>query len=400
MSRFGFFEQYLDDSGNPLIAGKLYFYEPGTTTKKNTYSDVSQTTLNANPIILGASGRQPDIFFTGSAKCVLTDENDVQIEVRDPISGDSLSAAEVMNLYESNLDRNAYTDDEKSKLAGIEEDATKDQTDAEIETAYNNQVDQVSSGEKTAGSETAIRRFSPLDVAEMAATHGGGGGGGGSGINWTTKSAPYTAAVNDGVVFSGFTTGDALTLPGSFALGDEPIVVVNAEAGSTDYVAITPAAGDDLYIGEAVFDASSGAFNLRPGESVMLVPRTANASWYIVPLYVGGDLRGLIDLGTVTSNQNLDVGESSAYFVTIGDDGITLDINTAEAHGNGNYRKKGTCYVYLDAARSGLSVTSDVGSAIIQGSAPTASGEMAVLVWEYVRVGSTEYLWAEWVSEA
>lgn len=67
---------------------------------------------------------------------------------------------------------------EKTKLAGIEASATADQTDAEIETAYNNQVGQVSAGERTAGNETAVRRFSPADIASMASTHGGGGGGG------------------------------------------------------------------------------------------------------------------------------------------------------------------------------------------------------------------------------
>jgi hypothetical protein len=35
MARFGSIgKQYFDDSGNPLISGKLYFYEPGTTTPK------------------------------------------------------------------------------------------------------------------------------------------------------------------------------------------------------------------------------------------------------------------------------------------------------------------------------------------------------------------------------
>jgi hypothetical protein len=63
-----------------------------------------------------------------------------------------------------------------SKVDGVEVGATADQSDAEIETAYNNQVGQVSAGEKTVGTETAVRRFSPKDVADMAGTHGGGGG--------------------------------------------------------------------------------------------------------------------------------------------------------------------------------------------------------------------------------
>lgn len=57
----------------------------------------------------------------------------------------------------------------------VEDGSTADQTNAEIETAYNAQVGQVSSGEKTAGTETNVRRFSPKDVADMAGTHGVGG---------------------------------------------------------------------------------------------------------------------------------------------------------------------------------------------------------------------------------
>lgn len=53
----------------------------------------------------------------------------------------------------------------------VEDGATADQSDAEIETAYNNQVSQVSAGEKTAGTETGVRRFSPKDVADMVGSH-------------------------------------------------------------------------------------------------------------------------------------------------------------------------------------------------------------------------------------
>lgn len=85
MARFGNIgKQYFDNSGYPLIAGKLYFYQSGTSTLKTTYSDVDLSIPNTNPVILTAAGRQPNIFFNGSARVVLTDENDVQIEVRDP----------------------------------------------------------------------------------------------------------------------------------------------------------------------------------------------------------------------------------------------------------------------------------------------------------------------------
>ncbi len=77
--------QYLDGAGDPLIDGKLFFFESGTTTPKDTFADINETILNTNPVILSGEGRQPNIFFTGSARGILTDSDDVQIEERDPI---------------------------------------------------------------------------------------------------------------------------------------------------------------------------------------------------------------------------------------------------------------------------------------------------------------------------
>ncbi len=77
--------QYFDDAGDPLSNGKIYFYETGTTTLKDTFSDINQTIANTNPVILTAAGRQPNIFFSGTAKSILVDKNNVQILVRDPV---------------------------------------------------------------------------------------------------------------------------------------------------------------------------------------------------------------------------------------------------------------------------------------------------------------------------
>jgi hypothetical protein len=85
MARFGDFDQYLDNAGDPLAEGKLYFYESGTTTPKTTYSDVNNSIPNTNPVLLSAAGRQPNIFFDGVAKVILTDNDNVQLIVRDPV---------------------------------------------------------------------------------------------------------------------------------------------------------------------------------------------------------------------------------------------------------------------------------------------------------------------------
>jgi hypothetical protein len=103
MARFGDFDQYLDNAGDPLAEGKLYFYESGTTTPKTTYSDVNNSIPNTNPVLLSAAGRQPNIFFDGVAKVILTDNDDVQLIVRDPVGetatdfGDQWVATKIYN---------------------------------------------------------------------------------------------------------------------------------------------------------------------------------------------------------------------------------------------------------------------------------------------------------------
>ena len=88
MARFGKIgDQYGDDDLQPLVSGKLYFYESGTNTLKDTYADVSKSVLNSNPVILTAAGRQPNVWFDGSARVVLTKSNDTQVEFRDPEGG-------------------------------------------------------------------------------------------------------------------------------------------------------------------------------------------------------------------------------------------------------------------------------------------------------------------------
>jgi hypothetical protein len=60
-------QQYFDDNGDPLAAGKLWTMQPGpgVTTPKNTWSDAGETSLNTNPIILNARG-EAQVFWNGA----------------------------------------------------------------------------------------------------------------------------------------------------------------------------------------------------------------------------------------------------------------------------------------------------------------------------------------------
>jgi len=62
-------------------------------------------------------------------------------------------------------------------LLNVSNGATPDQTDAEIETAYNNQVDEVSQAEAEAGTSTTVRRWTALRVAQAIDALAPGGSG-------------------------------------------------------------------------------------------------------------------------------------------------------------------------------------------------------------------------------
>ena len=66
---------------------------------------------------------------------------------------------------------------DKTKLDGIEAGATTDQTDGEIETAYNNQVAVATQAEAEAGTSTDVKRFTPQRVKQAIDALAGGGSG-------------------------------------------------------------------------------------------------------------------------------------------------------------------------------------------------------------------------------
>ena len=80
--------QGIDDNGDPLANGKVYFYEAGTRTPKDTYTDVALTSPNASPVVLDTGGRGT-VFLSGLYKVVLEDVNGVQIYEEDNLDAQS-----------------------------------------------------------------------------------------------------------------------------------------------------------------------------------------------------------------------------------------------------------------------------------------------------------------------
>jgi hypothetical protein len=81
----------VDANGNPLAGAKLYFYETGTSTPKDTYSDIADPpTANANPVVADGNGLFAPIYLAnGTAyKAILKDSSDNTIQTIDPVPVD------------------------------------------------------------------------------------------------------------------------------------------------------------------------------------------------------------------------------------------------------------------------------------------------------------------------
>lgn len=64
--------QFFDDNGDPLNAGLVYTYEPGTTTAKTAYTDQALTVPHANPVVLSSAGRLASpIWCNGETKILV-----------------------------------------------------------------------------------------------------------------------------------------------------------------------------------------------------------------------------------------------------------------------------------------------------------------------------------------
>jgi len=70
----------------PPSGAQLFFFETGTSTPKDTFSDQKSTpTKNANPVDANSKGVFPNIFISGKYKVVLKNKNGTQIWEADPI---------------------------------------------------------------------------------------------------------------------------------------------------------------------------------------------------------------------------------------------------------------------------------------------------------------------------
>lgn len=84
------FQAFAGD-GSFLVGGKLYTYEPGTTTPKATYTSATLGVANANPVILDARG-EANVWPDGTTKYVLKDSADATIWTVDSVGAQVFEA--------------------------------------------------------------------------------------------------------------------------------------------------------------------------------------------------------------------------------------------------------------------------------------------------------------------
>lgn len=87
--------QFFTNNGVAIVNGTLTFYEPGTTTFKNTYPTQALSSPNVNPITLNSVGSSPvEIWMDGEYRVVLKNALGVVVWDRDPYSQTFLTDAQ------------------------------------------------------------------------------------------------------------------------------------------------------------------------------------------------------------------------------------------------------------------------------------------------------------------
>lgn len=94
---------FTEADGTPLEGGKVEFFEAGTSTPKDTFTDFGGLTANANPVILDSNGEADIWLGDGRYKVVLKTSADVTRWTVDDVSNEG-AAGEVIRTVNSIAD--------------------------------------------------------------------------------------------------------------------------------------------------------------------------------------------------------------------------------------------------------------------------------------------------------
>lgn len=87
--------QFFDSNGLPLVGGKLYSYQAGTTSPLATYTDSTESSMNTNPIVLDSRGEASVWLGSSSYKLRLQSSVGSDIWIVDNVTG-GLSSNDVL----------------------------------------------------------------------------------------------------------------------------------------------------------------------------------------------------------------------------------------------------------------------------------------------------------------
>jgi len=94
----------------PSSGAELFFFDEGTSTPRDTFSDSAATIPNTNPVIANSSGVFSDIFIKGVYKVILQDNNGSQIWEADPIHELITGSGQENNVLSRGVLDDAITD--------------------------------------------------------------------------------------------------------------------------------------------------------------------------------------------------------------------------------------------------------------------------------------------------
>lgn len=95
-------QSFANSAGAPLVGGKIYTYNAGTSTPRPTYQDAAATVPNTNPVILDARG-EALVFWSGAYKVVLKDAADVTVWTVDNVVDSARQAIDLTNTLRAEL---------------------------------------------------------------------------------------------------------------------------------------------------------------------------------------------------------------------------------------------------------------------------------------------------------